>query len=57
MLMYILTQNNTIIAKNKLTIWRLRSNIRIFAMFKFKAVQSRRVISAFFVPIHIEFKV
>ncbi len=55
--MYILTQNNTIIAKNKLTIWRLRSNIRIFAMFKFKAVQSRRVISAFFVPIHIEFKV
>lgn len=34
MLMYILTQNNTIIAKNKLTIWRLRSNIRIFAMFK-----------------------
>lgn len=31
--------------------------IVIFAVFKFNAVQSRRVISAFFVPIHIENKV
>lgn len=56
--MCVLTQNNIIATKkSKPIIWRIQSNIRIFAVFKFNAVQSRRVISAFFVPIHIENKV